>query len=153
MSFLISPAQDTLKNNLFYYEPLGWKIFIPNEFKPIPQHELQTMGNQAADLFFINDSLVNVVNSSFLFAVKSDEYHYMDVKVVQIHPDSTEEFYTSWKSGFDLLIKVRNSTLPNSKFDSLSYEESISGVVFNVQRFYIQINENSKLVVIPFSLF
>jgi hypothetical protein len=143
-------AQETSPAKLFYYEPLLWRIVIPAGFSSVPQSKLDAMGKEGRDMLAINDSLSQKIDHGFLFAVSSDEFHYMDAKVVHIPNGSSKELFSSWEKGLRDGLQSMKAGLPTAKFDTLSYQELVTGIVFYAHKLQMHLDENQQVTQYSF---
>lgn len=143
-------AQDTSKAKFYYFEPLHWRILIPAGFTSVPESELEQMGKQVAEMVGIKDSLNLKIDHGFLFAVRSDESHYMDAKVLPIQNGSSKEFFTSWEKGLNLSLQSLKAELPSVRFDTISYHEAITGIFFYAHKIQMNFGESQHLAQYSF---
>jgi hypothetical protein len=143
-------AQEVSEAKFYYYEPLHWRILIPAGFNSVPETELEQMGKQGAEMVGTKDTLNLKINHGFLFAVSSDESHYMDAKVVPIQNGSSKEFFTSWERGLNLSLQSMQEGMPAVKFDTVSYHEAITGIIFYAHKLQMNFGESQHVAQYSF---
>jgi hypothetical protein len=127
----------------FYYEPLKWTIRIPEGFKSIPPMEVEEMGKQGLEMLGIKEKINLPIH--IIFALRIDEYHYMDAKTITCSRAQFDTIYASWKKATYSSFEIMKSTFPTTDFEITFSKDSIAGLVFNTSLVNVDAGNNNKL--------
>lgn len=138
------------KKEIFNKE-FNWKITIPEGFDNMNEADwtrINNRGKEAIEKTF-GGEIVN--NSTTIFAFRADKFNHFESNWVPVDLSKGGDYLESCKKLNQVIFDTFKNQLPSANLDSLSSEQTIDGLKFNVFKIALNFQNNVVLDFITFN--
>ena len=134
-----------------YNKEFNWSIKIPSGFEAVSKEEWTRLQNKGTDAIEKTYDQKIENEATTLFAFRSDRFNYFESNYQPFDPKKDGDYMESFRNVNSVLYGTFEAQMPKAKLDSSSYQETISGKVFNVFKVIIIISDKMTLEMLMYS--
>lgn len=134
-----------------YNKEFNWKITIPENFENVNVQDWEKMQNKGKTAIekTYGEEVIN--NAKTIFVFKSDQFNYFESNYQPYDRSKDGDYLESFKAVNEVLYNTFKTQMPGAKLDSLSSEETIDGLKFNMFKIVIDLPNKKTLDCTMFS--